>query len=561
MRRRLYAFRLKFNAGYAFWLAVLVPLGVLLFSGTLYETIELDLLSLVIAATAVAALVTYRGRRLAGWIGAAATWIVRHRRPSAAPSDSGVAFTVEPGDRVALRWEGDTLVAAVKLIPRPFSTTVIVDGRACTEDVLDTELLEHLLVVNCPDLEADVVSAGYRVGRTATRGAVCNYEQLIGRDPAPAHRRTWVVLRADPLRAQRSALRRDADVAGLARYLAASATRIADQLASHGVDAVCESGFDDYDEATEISFTSEHWSSVEGYGTYTAAYSSPGGPDAWWSVSAARTITRVRIVCGEAPRSTVILTTAKKPKRPRGFSPASGGQRDALSGRILLPDRHQVLPIGSAGVLVGQTQSDHHRVYLPFDDIDASVTVGDAQTFAQFAARAAAAGGIVTVGSGFQKFAILIGAETGSEPKVTWPAATTYLGEQQGMRSIVLQKDVISIPGNPLLRIEPFTTPDEIEYQKALPRANRGGLRLAANGVRPVQHGAGAEASGAGPASNGAGPGGNGAGPGANGAGPGVKLAMPIRAGAVPLGLKPIPGAVPESDDHDAPPADGKGTP
>ncbi|EFD64033.1 predicted protein [Mycobacterium tuberculosis EAS054] len=100
-------------------------------------------------------------------------------------------------------------VAVIELIPRPFTRTVIVDGQAHTDDMLDTGLVEELLSVHCPDLEADIVSAGYRVGNTAAPDVVSLYQQVIGTDPAPANRRTWIVLRADPERTRKSAQRRD----------------------------------------------------------------------------------------------------------------------------------------------------------------------------------------------------------------------------------------------------------------------------------------------------------------------------------------------------------------
>ena len=78
------------------------------------------------------------------------------------------------------------MVAVIELIPRPFTPTVIVDGKAQTDDVVDTRLLERLLSVHCPDLEADIVSAGYRVGKTAAADVVSLYENVIGKDPAPA---------------------------------------------------------------------------------------------------------------------------------------------------------------------------------------------------------------------------------------------------------------------------------------------------------------------------------------------------------------------------------------
>ncbi len=140
-----------------------------------------------------------------------------------------------------------------------------------------------------------MVSAGYRVGKTAPASLVALYEQVVGPYPAPANRRTWIVLRADPEQTRKSSQRRESGVAGLARYLVASTTRIADQLASNGIDARAVRSFDDFDRATEISFERETWSAIKGRSTFTAAYSAPGGPDVWWSARADHTITRVRI--------------------------------------------------------------------------------------------------------------------------------------------------------------------------------------------------------------------------------------------------------------------------
>jgi len=421
----------------------------------------------IVAATAVFALFTYRGRRLAGWAATGVTWLVRHRRRPDVPTAASIGATVQPGDPVAVRWEGRSLVAVIKLIPQPFTPTVVVDGQARTDEVLDTRLLAEVLAVSCRDLEADVVSAGYRIGGSAATDVVDLYAQLIGRDPAPAHRRTWIMLRADPRTAQRSARRRDEDLAGLARYLVASATRVADQLAEKGIDAVCESSFRDYDEATEVSFESEKWSCVEGRGSYTAAYAARGGPDAWWAVPADRTITRVRVAADQAPRSTVLLTTATRPKRPRGFSPVSGGQREALGGQVLTADSHRQLPIGSAGILIGETAKGH-RVYLPFDDVDTNVAWDDSRTFTQFVLRAAAAGGTVTLQPEFEGFAAAIGGWVGPEATIGWPTATTYLGPRPGTSNVMLRGDIVSTPRHRQLTLEPINLPEEAHYQRLL---------------------------------------------------------------------------------------------
>jgi type VII secretion protein EccE len=462
--------RLRFTSGHALWVAALAPLCILLFMGSRYEWAGPTL----VAVGAVLALVTFHGRRLTGWLWAMFAWLWRRRRPPDTPSEPVVGATVKPGDHVAVRWEGKCLVSVIELNPRPFTPTVIVDGRAHTDDVVETRLLQNLLTVNCPELEADVISAGYRVGRTAPAEVVSLYEQVIGSDPASAHRRTWIMLRADPRRTHKSAQRRDAGVAGLAWYLVASTTRIADQLASNGVDAVCGRSFDDFDRATAISFVRENWKRIRGDGNFTAAYTAPGGPDVWWSAGADRTIAVVRVISGMAPQSTVLLTTAEKGKRPRGFSSVAGGQRAALHGLALVPDRHCQVPIGSAGVLVGQTAS-HYPVYMPFDDVDVSVTLGDARTFVQFALRAAAAGGIVTLGPQFREFAELIGAHVGPDAKVTWPNTTTYLGPHAGIDRVTLRHNVIGTPRHRRLPIRPVAPPEESRYQQVLAGAGRTG--------------------------------------------------------------------------------------
>lgn len=465
MRNPLSPFRLRFDTGHAVVVAALVPLGVGPFLGTRYERWAIG----VVAFAVILAVITFRGRRLHGWVGALFAWIWRHRKPLVAPSEPVVGATVMPADHVAVRWHGDVLTGLIELIPRPFTPTVIVDGCVHTDDVLDTRLVEQLLSVHCPDLEAEIVSAGYRVGTTASADATAEYEEWVGADPAPAHRRTWIVLRAHPLRTSRSAQRRDAGVAGIVRYLVASTTRMADGLAGHGVDAKCERSFDDFDRATQISFVRERWSKIKGNNSFTAAYTAPGGPDVWWSAPAAHTITRVRVAPGMSPRATVLLTTATKAKKPKGFTRVSGGQRAALQGQTLVTDRHHQVPIGSAGVRVGETASKY-PVYMPFDDVDVSINLGDARTFTQFAVRAAAAGGVVTLTPEFRDLAELIGAQVGRETKVAWPQATTYLEPHPGIERVILRRNVIGTPRHRQLPIRSVSTPDESRYEMALPR-------------------------------------------------------------------------------------------
>jgi type VII secretion protein EccE len=463
MKTLLRLFGLRFTTGHALWAATLIPACVLVFVqlGRLWIGVTLAVI------IALAAVVTVRGRRLTGWIAALFAWRRRHRQVPDVPSVPAVGATVMPGDHVAVRWLGDHLVSVIELIPRPFTPTVIVNGEAFTDDVVDTRLVEELISAHCPDLEADVVSAGYRVGKTAPASLVALYEQVVGPYPAPANRRTWIVLRADPEKTRKAALRRETGVAGLARYLVASTTRIADHLASNGIDARCARSFDDFDRATEISFEREMWSAIKGRSTFTAAYSAPGGPDVWWSARADHTITRVRIRPGAAPTTTVLLTTLANPATPRGFSCLFGGQRAAMQGESPVTDKHYELPIGSAGVLVGET-ADRYPVYIPFDDVDVSINLGDARLFTQFVVRSAASGAVVTLGPQFSEFAGFINARIGQVAKVVWPNSTTYLGPHPGIGRVVLRHNFIDTPRHRQLPIRLINPREESRYQMAL---------------------------------------------------------------------------------------------
>ena len=186
MKKIFGVFGLRFTTGHAIWAAPLIPACIALF-------LPLDLLWVgitVAVVIALAAVVTIRGRRLTGWVAAVFSWRKRHRNVPDLPSEPAVGATVLPGDHVAVRWQDDYLVSAIALVPRPFTPTVIVSGQAFTDDVVDTRLVEQLVTAHCPDLEADVVSAGYRVRKTAPASLVALYEQVVGPYPAPANRRT-----------------------------------------------------------------------------------------------------------------------------------------------------------------------------------------------------------------------------------------------------------------------------------------------------------------------------------------------------------------------------------
>ena len=241
-------------------------------------------------------------------------------------------------------------------------------------------------------------------------------------------------------------------------------------MASTGVDARCAEGFEEFDRATAVDFQCEAWSYVKGRGSFTTAYTAAGGPDVWWSARSDHVVTRVRVRASQAPTATVLLTTSTSPVTPRGFSCLHGGQRAGLDGNNPTAGRHFEIPIGSAGVLVGET-ADRYPVYLPFDDVDACIELGDARLYTQFVTRSAAAGALVTLGPEFADFASSIDARVGTDASIAWLRSTTHLGVRPDMARVTLRDGYLETPRHRRLPIRLISPREESRYQMTLGHA------------------------------------------------------------------------------------------
>lgn len=381
------------------------------------------LLSVVIAAVAV---VTFDERRTDDWLRV----IVRLRRQGGPPVRSAdvCGSVAMPGEDVAIRWDGDVLVGLVALHPRLFTPTYVDvrSGRTLHDDSLSTELINELLSRLDVPASADLVSAGWRVARRAPLTVYGLYEQMIGAEPCPAMRRSWVLVRVDPVQALEAANRRGGGISGVAQATVAAATRLAEGLSRYGVDARVESSFAEFDQLTHVEVENETWSHLRGGGSYTTVFSAGGGPDQWWSVRADRTVTRIRISPGTAPRSTVALTTVAQLKmNPVGWTRLRGGQLAGLGGATPVTDSHWTVPVGSAGMLVGtDPDDDHTRIYLPLDTVDSVLHVADPKVTVQVALRSAACGAEIWLPSdpAWARIAAAVGASTGGPgAHLLWP--------------------------------------------------------------------------------------------------------------------------------------------
>jgi hypothetical protein len=105
---------------------------------------------------------------------------------------------------------------------------------------------------------------------------------------------------------------------------------------------------------------------------------------------------------------------------------------------------------------------------MPFDDVDASINLGDARLFTQFVVRSAAAGATITLGPQMREFAGYINASVGQDAIISWPNSTTYLGPHPGIGQVTLRSSFIQTPRHKQLPIRLINPREESRYQMAL---------------------------------------------------------------------------------------------
>lgn len=404
------------------------------------------LLGIIVVAVA---LVAVDNRLFTTWI----DLVIKTKRPTKMPeiSSADLGCIALPGEDCAVRWEGDELVALIALHANPFTPTIVANGRTIHDDCVDSELVETLLARSGAEFSADIVSAGWRVARRSVTSVSGSYEQMIGKDPCPAFRRTWILVRVDPVTLPVSqTIWRGGGVVGAANALVAAATRLATGLSSAGVDARLARSFQMYVDLTGVGQIQQQWSTLRQPGSYTTVFSAPGGPDVWWAQPADRTVTRLRVRAGQQPRSVVALTTARPIERdPDGWVRLRGTQLDGLRGFTPVADTHHHLPVGSAGILMGQTIPTAAApvpapIYVPFDAAEAAVEVSSPMLLVQLAFRAAAAGASICLPPAYSAVAAALGGAVDSAYALLhWPdpAGKTWVVARAGVEQTVLWTD------------------------------------------------------------------------------------------------------------------------
>lgn len=414
----------------------------------------LPLWAKIVASLVVVAIAAVRFDRwpVSEWVARAIASRRQPQLPATSEADLGaIAF---PGEDVAVRWEGDELVGLVAVVARPLTPTVVVAGEALHDDVIDTRLVQESLQRSGIEVTADIVSAGWRVSSSAPAAVSGWGEELLGADPAPGFRRSWIEVRVDPTKVWRDCRWRGEGLSGVAAAVVSVATRLADDLAEAGVDARPAASFALFDELTQHNedIVAQQWSGLRLKAAYTTVFTAPG-PNDWWSARAVRTVTRTRVRVGQVPQSVVALTTLRPIERdPDGWTRLRGVQMQALRGDVDVAGSHQLLPVGSAGVLVGRTALDGAPVYVPFDAADSSMLISDTELALRMAVRACAAGAQMCLPQDMAPAAAALGVLAGPKPHYRWPGsgATTWLSRSRDGHEITLRPLMIELPVGPM---------------------------------------------------------------------------------------------------------------
>lgn len=327
---------------------------------------------------------------LTHWMSTWWAWLRRRRSVAAQPPPAARDVFVN-GEAIGVVAENERLITLIELHGDPLAPSVVTDTEERTANVLDIGELARLIArVLDVDSTADFISDGFR----AAGGFADLYQQITGPTVAPADRRSWIVVRTD-LRDNLPAIdRRGGDAEAASRVAAVTCLRIADTLASSGLDArpASAEAIDAVNALLHVDAPmADHWSHLEGRSGFTGVYyADPAhiGADAaqWWTWPLTQSITTLVRLTPTANGVTNIAalvryrTDARPPAPPVSrLGPLYGVQTamwqqfrigylpvTAPLPAAALGPAAPMLPFGPAGPLIGSIGDprDHTAVHL-----------------------------------------------------------------------------------------------------------------------------------------------------------------------------------------------------
>ncbi|MFD3744530.1 type VII secretion protein EccE [Nocardia sp. NPDC058633] len=323
------------------------------------------------AAVLLIGLVPIRRRPPAVRIG---DWSARRLHGRADTLDRAPAFDVPlpEGGGCGVRWDGDLLLTMLRIDPPPDALTLLRRGSLSADQLLPlTEVARCLEQFDVALVSIDVISTG---ARTAGTGAAAHlYNRILGPLPAIAHRTCWLVLRLDPLANATAVDKRGGGATGALRTMIIATRRVANRLATRGIDAAVLTATEMNSALRELSYgfdplrltESAHGLESE-FGRHlthyqlTAPMIGTNGLAEIWSLPTLSTTVTVRLHPGAGridragdKAGTVVLNAVVRFDSAQPFekAPIDGLRELPGSQRRILLD---TLPIGAAEALGGR---------------------------------------------------------------------------------------------------------------------------------------------------------------------------------------------------------------
>lgn len=390
---------------------------------------------LILLVAAVALFIPIRGRVvLVEWL--AVVWsFLRHRRRRLPPELSPATEINVISGTAGVRWDGQTLVAAVEVGPE-LALTTEAGGRTVSGSELPLALVVSLMSQYGLSIDIDVVEAGCHVPPGTAYRTV--YSQSVGPRPLVGQRRTWLVLRLNALDNLDRIIERGPSRSGGPKALAAAAHRTVQRLQQEQIRAYALSA-EDLDAMGDVLLApvgavdnQEKWSYIRSGPNFITTYVgipellADGQFDRWWSWRTEETVTVIRLTgAGDAASDVQVGVLVRYVHHGKAYKPLAeaklarptgiqrqmldaglpGGDR-ALQARMPTVDfaavRDVRVPIGPSGQILGQLD-EGTLAALPLWDqsgapkrrrIDARVGVEVAR---QLVLRAVVTGAVVAI--------------------------------------------------------------------------------------------------------------------------------------------------------------------
>ncbi|BBN50801.1 type VII secretion protein EccE [Mycobacterium avium] len=342
---------------------------------------------LIVFVAAVALFIPIRGRVvLVEWL--AVVWsFLRHRRRQLPPELTPATEINVISGTAGVRWDGQTLVAAVEVGPE-LALTTEAGGRTVSGSELPLALVVSLMSQYGLAIDIDVVEAGCHVPPGTAYRTV--YSQSVGPRPLVGQRRTWLVLRLNALDNLDRIIERGPSRSGGPKALAAAAHRTVQRLQQEQIRAYALSA-EDLDAMGDVLLApvgavdnQEKWSYIRSGPNFITTYVgipellADGQFDRWWSWRTEETVTVIRLTgAGGAATDVQVGVLVRYVHHGKAYKPLAeaklarptgiqrqmldaglpGGDR-ALQARMPTVDfaavRDVRVPIGPSGQILGQ---------------------------------------------------------------------------------------------------------------------------------------------------------------------------------------------------------------